>query len=369
MVLDRGIWMLYLAFSGLSLFEIGLVESFYHIASFSLEVPTGAIADIFSRKLSRVLGRLSYALSILLMLLASNFWGFILAFFFTALAGALESGAGDALIYDSLKELGDEKTFMKIKGAQEMIFHLTGVITLIAGGILANISYDYVYIVGGIFALFALITSVFFEEPSICQEDEKVSFFTQLKNSVKVMTELPHITMMMIAFEGLAACVTTSFFYMQNYMASWGLTTIIIGVVLATGSIVNGLVSLKSAWMAKYFGLKRLLLLIPAVSALAFILLPLGWIGIGALMILTALESVSYVVISDYVNKNIPSAQRATILSFQSMAFSVFMIAIFPMVGLLGDKFGLSHALWVMGVVSLVITVVMYKLSKVITFK
>lgn len=103
--LTHGIWMLYLASRGLTLFQIGIMETIYHISSFLMEIPTGAIADIYGRKVSRILGRLSTIIATLIMIYGGETIHFAISFFFVALGNNLESGAGEALIYDSLKEI------------------------------------------------------------------------------------------------------------------------------------------------------------------------------------------------------------------------------------------------------------------------
>jgi MFS family permease len=57
-----------------------------------------------------------------------------------------------------------------------------------------------------------------------------------------------------------------------------------------------------------------------------------------------SIEGLLIPTISTYLNQLIPSRFRATILSFQSMAYSLFMIAIFPLVGLIGNLASLNHA-------------------------
>ncbi|MPN52411.1 hypothetical protein SDC9_200072 [bioreactor metagenome] len=75
-------------------------------------------------------------------------------------------------------------------------------------------------------------------------------------------------------------------------------------------------------------------------------------------VLLMITEGIIYVSISDYINKMIPSENRATILSFASMIFSFFMITLFPIVGLLGDKFSLSIAFKFLGSVGIVFIVI-----------
>ncbi|HCU29804.1 MAG TPA: MFS transporter, partial [Sphaerochaeta sp.] len=57
-----------------------------------------------------------------------------------------------------------------------------------------------------------------------------------------------------------------------------------------------------------------------------------------------SIEGLLIPTISTYLNQLIPSKFRATILSFQSMAYSLFMIAIFPLVGFVGNVASLNHA-------------------------
>ena len=40
------IWVLYLIYKGLPLWQVGILEGIYHIASFLFEIPTGATADL-----------------------------------------------------------------------------------------------------------------------------------------------------------------------------------------------------------------------------------------------------------------------------------------------------------------------------------
>ena len=61
-------------------------------------------------------------------------------------------------------------------------------------------------------------------------------------------------------------------------------------------------------------------------------------------VIMMAIDGIIFVVSSDYINKLIPSQNRATILSFASMVFSFFMIILFPIIGKVGDMYSLKIA-------------------------
>jgi MFS family permease len=67
-------------------------------------------------------------------------------------------------------------------------------------------------------------------------------------------------------------------------------------------------------------------------------------------VILGCMEGLLAPTISSYLNKLIPSKFRATILSFQSMAYSLFMIMIFPLVGLIGSTHSLLLSFTLMAI-------------------
>ncbi|MFW2491008.1 MFS transporter, partial [Clostridium chromiireducens] len=56
----------------------------------------------------------------------------------------------------------------------------------------------------------------------------------------------------------------------------------------------------------------------------------------------------AYTIFSDYINSRIPSEYRATILSFDSFCFSMFMISVFPVFGLLAEKIGFTITFGIM---------------------
>ena len=66
--ITSAIWVLYLAFRGMSLVEIGLLESVYHITGVLFELPTGVIADVYGKKFSVIIGRIISVISCILMI-------------------------------------------------------------------------------------------------------------------------------------------------------------------------------------------------------------------------------------------------------------------------------------------------------------
>ena len=112
--MQNSVWVLYLAYCGLSLAEIGIVEGTYHITSIIFEIPSGAIADLLGRKKSMVIGRFCIAISCIIMLFAKDFWFFALSFVIQSLGNNFNSGSEEALIYDSMKYTRQEQDYIHV---------------------------------------------------------------------------------------------------------------------------------------------------------------------------------------------------------------------------------------------------------------
>ncbi|MGB3368042.1 MAG: MFS transporter [Acidaminobacteraceae bacterium] len=354
--LTSGVWMLYLAYRGLSLFEIGLMESIYHLSSFMMEIPTGMIADIYGRKTSRSLGRIANILSTLMMILSNDVMYFAIGFILQALGNNLESGAGEALVYDSMKENHEEENFMKIKGRQEFFFQLARSMALLVGGYFATLDYAYVYKVAIVISAVSFFQSLSFVEPNMGKVDLDESayktFKNQFVNSVNVIKNDMRIAFFILSTEAIATFVTTEYFYIQNYLKSIGRNEFQIGILLSFGAAASIIAGLNTHRIEKKFKFSGILYTSLIVSAISFWTITFKGMTEVSMVIITMSESVLFIATSDYINKLIPSEQRATVLSFQSMAFSFYMILLFPVVGKIGDLYGLINSFRVIAIIS-----------------
>lgn len=339
--LTNGMWLLYFALKGYSLLQIGLLESVFHVTSLIMETPTGAIADIFGRKISRILAVISYIIYIGIVLMATEYWMVILAFVLCALSYNLESGANEALVYDSLKELDKEDKFMKVQSNNEVLFQLSGGISLIVGGMIAVSNYDLVYKLMAVVMMIALVFLIFMKETTLHKRKEKLSvfktIFKQYTNSINIILNERRLLFLIIILNSMCSLITVAFFYLQNYWKSIGFNEFEIGAFLALHALSAAIGGFFAYKLEKKIKERGILLFVPLMIVVFLWALTLSEISIIAMMLLGALDSIFYVVLSDYMNKLIESKQRATVLSFSSMVFSIFMILIFPVVGRIGD--------------------------------
>jgi len=377
--LTHGIWMIFLAAKGFTLFQLGIMESVFHITSFLMEVPTGIVADIWGRKTSRLWGRVFFFLSLGIMFFASSFWIQLFGFVLTALGYNLESGAGEALVYDSLVLTGEKDRFMKVKGIQEFLFQVSFIFSFLAGGYLAVTSYGTAFGITGITVIISLIVVLFFREARTPKtrpdsehgaeaeiEPDRVdkdlsdigkgsgikgflslagrSIKEQSLGSIKVLKERPRIGLLILFSEIIFVFYTTEFFYLQNFWKGEGLNEWNIGIIYAIQCAVAGITGLFASRIEKKIGEKGILMAGPVFLALGMWGIALTPYSAAFFIASGFLEGILVVAISDYVNKLIPSEYRATILSLQSMCFSMGMIVLFPLFGFISDKISMNLA-------------------------
>lgn len=160
--LTKGLWMIYLAGRGFTLMQLGILEGFFHLTSFLMEVPTGAAADIWGRKASKLCGRIFMLISLIIMFASDSFIMQIIGFFICATGFNLESGAGEALLYDSMLLIGEKDNYLKAAGVQELLYQASLIISYTLGGYLAAESYTPVFLISMLFVIFSFITGLFF---------------------------------------------------------------------------------------------------------------------------------------------------------------------------------------------------------------
>jgi len=370
--MTSAIWVLYLAFKGMSLIEIGILESIYHITGLILEIPSGAIADLYGRKFSVIVGRVVNLISCILMITANSFLEFAISFILSSAAMNLNSGAAEALIYDSLKESGEEGKYKKIWGQMAFVMSISQGIAVLLGGILADVKFLYAYMVGAIIQLLALLVSLSFTEPRVNNREFNIGnlkrqkeniFINQLKISINVL-KYRKVVLYIIMFSALLGSLqTTVFFYSQKFFSDMGYTKTIIAVICAIGSVIEAFSSKYAYKIENRLNIREILISLSvlnmiALAGLAFIV----EFSIGFYLLTNLTGGLAFTILSDYINGRIPSESRATILSFESLWFSIFMIGVFPLFGFIAEKIGLTLTF---GVIALIyIPAIIFLMSK-----
>ena len=104
---------LYYNQKGVSTGDFFLIQGISWLFVFVLELPSGYIGDVFSRKYTLISGFLFWILGYFIWIFGFGFWCLLIGELIFAVAISLVSGTVEAYLYDLLKRNKKEKTFHK----------------------------------------------------------------------------------------------------------------------------------------------------------------------------------------------------------------------------------------------------------------
>lgn len=123
---------------GLDLGQIIYLSLVWTITTFLCDVPSSFLADKFGRKKLIVLGILLTFLSTAMLFWAQGFSYFVLTYIIAAAGFSFFMGADQAILYDSLKELGEEKNASRVSGKYFSSQSLPKILMPLIGSFLAR---------------------------------------------------------------------------------------------------------------------------------------------------------------------------------------------------------------------------------------
>lgn len=348
-------WVALLAARGFSVFEIGILESIFHVVSMCFEIPSGAVADAFGRKRTMAASEVLMILSILGMLCSDTFWSVAAAIGISALSYNMASGTREALAYDTLKENGQEQEYDRFASMEMVIYRLGSATAVFCAGLALILGYRRAYLLDLGMRSVCLLLTLGLREPKLKEKEERngnakqdaeregevskssESVSEKLKNcvveSLRFLRSHPE-TIGIIALNSLIGAVATLLlFFLQARLPVYGLKTGLLGPALFFMS-VGAACGAKAITFFRKKGYKSI-----AVISICGVLAAFGilytkqpyLICLGGF--LAAFSDDFLEVRTDVLlNEKIPSAQRATLISVCSFAFSVVMIFLSPLI-------------------------------------
>ena len=358
--ITSAIWVLYLGYKGMNLVQIGLLEGIFHITGFISELPTGALADLFGRRKVMIIGRLISLISAIIMLFSNSFLGFAIGFILSAWGYNLNSGSEEALIYDTLKALKREEEYLKINGRINLIIEVSQGLAVFIGGLLSQINFSISYITAIIIGMFSLTISFNFIEVDIREEhEERVTLVDHFKTSINILKNNGRLLNTLIFFPIIYTSSAIIYFYGQQFLSNVGYSRASISIIFLFNGILSSVGAILSDKIYRRFKSSGWLL-ISMIISLSIILM--GYVSRQVVILIFLsigfLTSILQPISSKLINSMVESKQRATIISVESMFYSLMMIILFPICGLIGDKFALEIAFKFIGIIGALITII-----------
>jgi MFS family permease len=351
-----GINTIFLLDAGLSNLEAFAANAFFTAGMVLFEVPTGIVADTVGRRMSYLLGTVTLGVStllyVLLWQLGAPFWQWAIVSILLGLGFTFFSGAVEAWLVDALTATG-------FTGAMESVFGRGQVVTgaamlsgSVAGGFIAQQTN-----LGVPFVLRGLILIVMFVVAFRLMHD--VGFTPEKSGrplaemrkiasaSIDYGWRVPAVKWLMVEGLFIGGVAIYGFYALQPYLLelygdphAYQIAGLVAAIV-AGAQILGGS---AAPWIRRRFRRRTSALI--GTAGLSVITLGLigivenFWAVIGLVVVWGLLFAASMPIRQTYLNGLIPSQQRATVLSFDSLMASSGGVWVQPVLGRAADVWG-----------------------------
>jgi MFS family permease len=351
-----GINTIFLLDAGLSNLEAFAANAFFTAGMVLFEVPTGIVADTIGRRVSYLLGTLTLMAStflyVLLWQIRAPLWEWAIASMLLGLGFTFFSGAVEAWLVDALTATGFTGELETVFGRGQIVSGAAMLVGSVAGGFIARQTS-----LGVPFVLRGLVLIVMFGVAFRLMHD--VGFTAEkggrplaemrkiASNSIDYGWRVPAVKWLMVESLLVGGVGIYAFYALQPYLLElYGdpqayQVAGLVAAIVAGAQIAGGIAAPR---IRRLFRRRTSALIVTAglsVVALGLIgLVDSFWAVIGLIVVWGLLFAATLPIRQTYLNGLIPSRQRATILSFDSMMSSTGGVWTQPLLGRAADAWG-----------------------------
>jgi len=351
---------------GISIAETVYIEIIYAVVVFSMEIPTGVLADRFSRKYIIASGSLLTLIGAIGMLYAHGFIAFACIVSLSGISGALTSGSVSALIYDSLKEVGETLSFERYLARIKAIRYGSSLIAALVGSFVAS-RYNLLmpYQMSVISCVMMVIFNLLLTEPSKGAIEKHMSAKEILNITRSVIMNQTFLKYVIVSGAVIGASITYIDEFWQNYCDGIHINIVYFGIISGLMSFVVLISSKRTTVYVQYLRdnikrKKRFYHILTLFSGISFISLFIIRHPIGIVMMLIAIyiEALFDTLILGDIHHSVDSEYRATAESVYSMLSSA-MSVMFGLIFAFGsEKMGVYGGFLLIGVVIVISTII-----------
>lgn len=353
-----GINTLFLLDAGLSNAQAFGANAFFTAGQVIFEVPTGVVADTRGRRTSFLLGAATLLLSTVAYLfmwqIEGPFWGWALASLIIGLGFTFFSGAVEAWLVDALDHTGYDGDLESVFARGQSVMGASMLVGSVAGGFIAQATNLGVpYVLRSVMLAATVVTAAFLMRDLGFTPDRDASpvaaVRTVLTASLDHGWRNPPLRWLMLAAPFTGGVGVYVFYAMQPYLLelygdpeAFGVAGLAAAIVAGT-QIIGGLAVPRIRRLFRQRTHALVSMSIVSVTVVALIGLTSNfWVAAALLAVWAFAFAASGPIRQAYVNGIIPSEQRATVLSFDSLMGSAGGVVTQPALGRVADLSGYS---------------------------
>lgn len=328
--------------SGLSTGEISLLFVWWTVVALLAEVPTGIIADRFSRKKALIYCLVLQAAAFATWLIMPNFIGYAVGFLLWGIGYAFSSGTFQAYLYEELREQGKKSEFNKIFARSQSMQLLGMMVAYVIASVIGASNYSLALVLSIAFSLTAAAITVSFPYASRRKPGEYAPerYVHALVNATKEVKRSRVVLAYVLALAVITGLVGTIEEYVALFYSHVGFPTASIPIILAVGLLISTVLG----WFAHRFenlSFVKVSLMTVAGGCLLFVTMFGGmWAAMFGMMALMRLLILSDTLFNSSLQHVIEDERRATVGSLASFGGSLVAIVFMGIIGILSVWLG-----------------------------
>lgn len=339
----------------LSFAQIALLSGIGGLASILLEIPTGAFADIFGRRIAIVISYIAFTISMLGIAYSHTLPAFIFFAILAALSNALYSGSLEALVYDSLKENNDEDKFEHVTSRMEAYTWIGLFVGSVIGGFLYQLNHSLPYFAQAFITALAGVASLKLVEPSL--DSKKYHLSQMITQNLTGFKELFHnrtttMTSLMFIVLGAGYYVASQILGISQ-AKEYGISPSLVGILFGAGYAISATASYLFPAMKRLLGNRVLLVLSATALISSFLFARYAGVVLGAALIVLRISSSTTFRNSRSITFNaiFSSRNRATALSTLNLLSNIPYVLLAYFIGDTIDKTSPNSFAFTLGIV------------------
>jgi MFS family permease len=353
LIFAYAVYTVFFSLRGLSVVQIALLISWWSLTSILLEIPTGALADCWSRRALLAISPLIKALCFVTWYLADgHFYLYALGFLFWSLGSALVSGTEEALLYDTLAHHGRRQDYERVRGRASSYNYLAQAAGGIMGGVLASFGMEWAILLSVVPLLFTAYCARHFREVPKTEPARDIHYLQHIRLAARELYHSRLLRYLCIYLLGISIVGALEEFD-QLYYQLVRLPLAAFGAVMCIGMLASAL-GARLAHRMK--GKTAIFTGLPLLGALCLLL---AWrfpsfAGIGLILIAYAVVTPVRILAESRIQHCITGASRATVTSAISFLIGGIGIGVPIVLGLIARVWNLP-AIYFAGAIQLLV--------------
>jgi MFS family permease len=345
-----GINTLFLLDAGLNIFEVFVANAVFTAGMVLFEVPTGVVADTRGRRLSFLCSAAVLLVGTLAYVGVAAIEGgvilFSLAGIILGLGYTFYSGAVEAWLVDALRASGFRGQMDRVFARAQMVFGASMLVGTVGGGLLGTLDLSLPYVVraGLLAAAFVVgwlaMHDIGFTPRAVRWRGVTGELRKVARAGISYGWMHPSVRLLMLVSLVFAGFFSWAWYAWQPYFLDlWGEPAVWLAGVIAALFALAGIAGNALVRRVARPGIRRTTILLATAAVATATMVGVGalqsfWIAVPLFLIGAVAFGLAGPVKQTYLNAIIPSEQRATILSFDSLVAGV---------GSVGGQAGLGY--------------------------